>query len=89
MVTRLYVQTFKGREITPQSMVGSERNSNPFEHLCMSSLPAKMKKIQSKMKVLEWPQHISHCESMESFPDAQGQLTPQSIIGSVRNSKSF
>ena len=52
----------------------------------MSSLPAKMKKIQSKMKAPKWPQHISHCKFMGIFPDAQGQLSPQSIIGSGRNS---
>ena len=70
-------------------MVGSGRNSNSFMHLCMSSLPAKMKKIQSKMKALEWPQYISHCLSMGIFPDAQGQLTPQSVVGSGRNLNSI
>ena len=40
----------------------------------MSSLPSKMKKIQSEMKTLEWPQHISHCKFMGIFPDTQGQL---------------
>ena len=69
-------------------MVGSGRNSIPFKYLCMSSIPAKMK-IQSKMKALEWPQNISHCKSMGIFPDAKGQLTPQSVVGSGRNSNSF
>ena len=54
----------------------------------MSSLPAKMQKIQSKMTALEWPQHISHCKSMGIFPDAQGQLTPQSNVGPGQNSNS-
>ena len=31
-----------------------------------------------KMKGLEWSQHCSHYKSMGIFPDAQGQLTPQS-----------
>ena len=31
--------------------MGSGRNSNPFKHLCMFSLPAKMKKIQSKTRI--------------------------------------
>ena len=66
-------------------MVGSGRNSKSFKHLCMFSLPAKMKKIQSKMKVLEWPQHISHCKSMGISPQAQGQLTPQTVVGSGQN----
>ena len=42
----------------------------------------------NKNKVLEWPQHTSHCRSKGIFPDAQGQLTPQSVVGSVRNSNS-
>ena len=54
----------------------------------MSSFLAKMKNIYRKMKALEWPQHISHCKSMGIFPDAQGQLTPQSDVGSSRNSNS-
>ena len=29
------------------------------------------------MKALECLQHFSHYKSMEVFPDAQGQLTPQ------------
>ena len=28
--------------------------------------------------------HLSHYKSMGILPDAQGQLTPQSMIGSVR-----
>ena len=35
-----------------------------------------MRKIHSKIKVLEWSQKISHCKSMQFFYDAQGQLTP-------------
>ena len=38
-----------------------------------------------KMTVLEWPQHISHCKSMGIFPDAQGQLTTHSVVGSGQN----
>ena len=44
------------RQLTLQSMVGSALISNSFETLWLSSLPAKMKKIRSKMKELEWPQ---------------------------------
>ena len=46
------------------------------------SLPARMKKIQFKMKVLECSQDFSHNKSMGIFPDAQGQLTPQSTVRS-------
>ena len=62
VATRLYVDfsDIQG-QITPHSKVGSGRNS--FKHLYMSSLPAKMVKIQSKLKRLEWPQHIAHCKS--------------------------
>ena len=54
----------------------------------MSLLPARMKKIQLKINVLKWPQHFSHYKSMEIFQDAQGQLTPQSMIGDSQNSNS-
>ena len=41
------------------------------------------------MKVLEWSQHFSHYKSMEIFPDAQGQLTHKSLVGSCQISNSF
>ena len=37
-------------QLTPQSLVRSGRISNSSEMLWMSSLPASMKKIRSKMK---------------------------------------
>ena len=39
----------------------------------MPSLPARMKKIQLKMKALECSQDFSHFKSMRIFPDAKGQ----------------
>ena len=42
--------------------------------------PARMKKIQSKMKELECSQDFPHYKSMRIFSDAQGQLTPQSLV---------
>ena len=33
-----------------------------------------------KMKALECSQDFSHYKSMGIFPDAQGQLTPQSLV---------
>ena len=51
------------------------RHLNSSKLSCMSSSPARMEMIQSKMKGLEWSQHFSHYKSMEIFPDAQGQLT--------------
>ena len=44
-------------QIIPQSEVGSGRNSNSSEMLQMSLLFPRIKKIQIKMKALEWPQH--------------------------------
>ena len=54
----------------------------------MSSLPARMKKIRLKMKVLDCSQDFSHYKSMGIFPDAQGQLTLQSMVrsGQISNS---
>ena len=58
----------------------SGRNLNSSKLLCMSSLPARMRMIESKMKELECSQDFSHYKSMGIFPDAQGQLTPQSLV---------
>ena len=54
----------------------------------MSSIPARMKKIQSKIKALECSQDFSHYKSMGIFPDAQGQLTlqPMDRSGQISNS---
>ena len=60
------------------------KNSNSSKFLCMPSFPARMKKFLSKMKALEWSQHFSHCKFMGIFSNAQGQLTPQSMVGSGR-----
>ena len=51
-------------QLTPQSLVRSGRISNLSEMLWMSLLPASMKKIQSKMKALEWSQHFPHYNPM-------------------------
>ena len=45
-------------QLTPQSEVEPGRNSNSSEMLWLSLLFPRMKKIQSKMKLLEWPQHF-------------------------------
>ena len=55
---------------------------NPSKILWLCLLPARMKKIHSKMKALECSQHCSHYKSMGIFPDAQGQLTRLSEIRS-------
>ena len=69
-------------ELTLKSVMKSCPNSNLSELLRLVLLSANMKKIQLKMKVLEWSQHFSHYKSMGIFPDAQGQLTQKSLVGS-------
>ena len=66
----------------------SGRNLNSSKLSCMSSLPARMRMIDSKMKELEWSQDFSHYKSMGIFQIAQGQLTPQSLVRSDRISNS-
>ena len=48
----------------------------------MSSLPARIRMIESKMKELECSQDFSHYKLMGIFQDAQGQLTLQSLVES-------
>ena len=66
----------------------SGRNLNSSKISCMSSLPARLRMIESKMKELECSQDFSHYKSMGIFPDVQGQLTPQSWVesGQISNS---
>ena len=65
------------------------RNLNSSKLSCMSSLPARMRMIESKMKELECSQDFSHYKTMGIFPDAQRQLTPQSLVRPGRISNSF
>ena len=46
-------------QLTLQSTVRSSQISNSFETLWLSSLPAKMKKIRSKIEALECSQHYT------------------------------
>ena len=89
VLTTLYINFSDEQEqITLVLVVVSGRNLNSSMLSCMSSLPARMRMIDSKMKELECSQDFSHYKSMGIFPDAQGQLTPQSLVGSVRISNS-
>ena len=65
-----------------ESVVVSGRNLNSSKLSCMSSLPARMRMTESKMKELECSQDYSHYKSMGIFLEAQGQLTPQSLVRS-------
>ena len=67
-------------QITLELVVVSGQNLNSSKLSCMSSLPARMRMINSKMKELECSQDFAHYKSMGIFPDAQGQLTPQSLV---------
>ena len=69
-------------QITLELVVVSGRNLNSSKLSCMSSLPARMRMIESKME-LECSQDFSQYKSMGIFPDAQGQLAPQSLIQSI------
>ena len=63
------------------SVSGPNLNSSKLS--CMSSLPARMRMIDSKMKELEWSQDFSCYKSLGIiFQIAQGQLTPQSLVRS-------
>ena len=87
--TTLYVNFSDAQgQITMESVVISGRNLNSSKLSCMSLLPARMRMVESKMKELECSQDFSHYKSMGIFPDAQGQLTPQSLVrsGGISNS---
>ena len=73
-------------QITLKLVVVSGRNLNSSKLSCMSSLPARIRMIDSKMKELVCSQDFSHYKSMGIFPDAQGHLPPQSLVESGPNS---
>ena len=89
VVTTLY-SIFSGAQgqITLVLVSVSGPNLNSSKLSCMSPLPARMRMIDSKMKELDCSQDFSNNKSMEIFPDAQGQLTPQSLVrsGLISNS---
>ena len=87
MFTTLYINfsDMQG-QLTLALVVLSSRNLNSFKLSCITSLPARMRLIKSKMKELECSQDFSHNKSIVIFLGAQGQLTPQSLVRSGRNS---
>ena len=87
VLTTLYVNFSDAQgQITLESVVVSGRNLNSSKLSCMSSLPARMRMIESKMKELECSQDFFHYKSIVIFLDAQGQLTPQCLVRSSRKS---
>ena len=60
VVTTLFIDFLDAQgQLTSKSVMESCRNSNSFEFLWLVLLPARMKKINPKMKELEWSQHFS------------------------------
>ena len=73
LVTTLFIDFSDTQgQLTPSSMMESCRNSNPYKLLWLTLLPAKVKKIHWKMKVLEWLQCFSHYKSMGIFEPLKG-----------------
>ena len=69
------------RQSRAKTRLQISQNSNSSYLSCMSLIPARMK-VQLKMKALECSQDFSHYKYMGIFPDAQVQLTPQSLVRS-------
>ena len=89
MFTTLYINFSDAQgQTTLELVVVSGRNLFSSKLPCISSLPARIRTIDLKMKELECSQDFSHYKSMGIFSDAQGQLTPQSLVQSSRISNS-
>ena len=58
----------------------SGRNLNSSKLSCMSSLPARMRMIDSKMKELECSQDFSHYKSMGIFPFSRRSRAANSAV---------
>ena len=85
VVTTLYSKFSDAQgQVTLVLVSVSSRNLKSSKLSCMSSLPARMRMIDSKMKELECSQAFSHYKSMGIFPDAQGQLSPWSDLAEFR-----
>ena len=90
VVTTLFINFSDAQgQLTPKSVMEFCRNSNSSQLSWLLLLSARMKTIYPKMKVLEWSQHFSHYKSKGIFPDAQGQLTHKSLVGSCQISNPF
>ena len=89
MFTTLYINSSDAQgQITLELVVVSGRYFNSSKLSCMSSLPARRRMIDLKMKGLEFSQDFSHYKSMGIFPNVQGQQTPQFMVRSGRISNS-
>ena len=75
-------------QLTLESIVESGRNSKTSKLLYLFFLPARIKKVHSKMKALERSQCFSNCKYKVIFPDVQWQLTSLSEVRSGQNANS-
>ena len=75
-------------QVTPKWMVWFGPKSNSTKLLCLSWLSATLMMIRSKMNELAMATAFSHYKSTGKFLDAQGQLTPSSVVRSGQNSNS-
>ena len=74
VVTTLFINFSETEEeLTPKSVMESCRNSNSSKLLQLSLLYARMRKIHSKLKALEWSQYFSHYKSMGFFQTLKGR----------------
>ena len=81
--TTLYVNFSDAQgQITLESVVVSGRNFNSSKLSCMSSLPARMRMIESKMKELECSQDYSHYKSMGNF-SRRSRAANSAVLGPI------
>ena len=69
-------------QITLELVVVSGRNLNSSKLSCMSSLPARMRMIESKMKELECSQDFSHYKSMGIF-SRRSRAANSAVLGPI------
>ena len=69
-------------QITLELVVVTSRILNSFKLSCMSSLPARMRMIVSKMKELECSQDFSHYKSMGIF-SRRSRTANSAVLGRI------
>ena len=75
-------------QVTSKWVVRSGPKWDSSELLCLTWLPATLMVIRSKNERASMETAFSHYKSMGNFLNAQGQLTPYSVVRSGRNSNS-
>ena len=81
--TTLYIYFSDGQgQITLKLAAVSGQNLNSSKLSCMSSLPARMRMIDSKMKELECSQDFSHYKSMGIF-SRHSRAANSAVLGPI------